>query len=487
MQLNRRRMSPYVLEGMVLFTFFLCLAPLLYLSRYDVPCADDYIYGTTAHLILVHGGSLSEALAAVLEHTIHVYYNWQGSYSAVFLMCLQPAVFSESLYCLTPWIMAISLLSGIFALCICIMGKIFGLPRHTGTILAGMIGILYLLLMPYPSETFYWYNGSVYYTFFHGIAMLAVVLAVRAALRGGVLRIAGLSLLVAFLAGGNLITGFSLCLLALSSIILLVLKKNTACVKHLLLPILILLICFCFNALAPGNAMRQIDTRHTPEAITAVFGSFWKGLYYAVYWCRLPVLGGMLVLGLLFWAVLPDCSFRFRFPGAVSLWSYCFFSAMFCPTMYAMGNEGPGRVQNIIFCTYLLILAFNLFYWLGWVYHRRGSGKHSSGPKLLTTLCALALCVVLLALSAMLRGAISLASAYTALSTDQAATYYQEAQDRLVILKDPSVRVARLKPYSDPPYLLFFDDLYEPDSWQNRDMAGYYEKDSVILVTEDTP
>ena len=168
----------------------------------------------------------------------------------------------------------------------------------------------------------------------------------------------------------------------------------------------------------------------------------------------------MFVLGLLFWAVLPECPFRFRFPGLISLWSYCLLSAMFCPTMYAMGWEGPGRVQNIIFCAYLLLLALNLFYWLGWLSQRLGSKEHTIGPKLLPTLCALTLCLVLLAISAALRGAISLASAYTALSDGQAATYYQ-------------------------PYLLFFDDLYEPDSWQNRDMANYYEKDCVILISED--
>ena len=190
----------------------------------------------------------------------------------------------------------------------------------------------------------------------------------------------------------------------------------------------------------------------------------------------------MLVLGLLFWSVLPDSPFRFRFPWLISLWSYCLFSAMFCPTMYAMGWEGPGRVQNIIFCAYLLLFAMNLFYWLGWLCQKRGVKEHTMGPKLLPTIGALALCMVLLAVSAVLRGAISLVSAYTALSDGQAETYYQEAQERLVILKDPSIRVAKLKPYSDPPYLLFFDDLYEPDSWQNRDMANYYEKECVILM-----
>ena len=487
MQPGVHRLPSHVLAGLILCVFILCLLPLLYLARYDVPCADDYIYGTPAHLTLVHGGDLGDAISAALKHTASVYRTWQGSYTAVFLMCLQPAVFSESFYWLTAWLMSASLFGGLFTLCLCLMNNVFGLPRHMGNALAGMVGILYLLLMPYPSETLYWYNGCIYYTFFHGFAMLAVALAISTAREGGIYRITGLSLLAAFLGGGNLVTGLTLCLLALSGVVLLLLQKNAAALRRLLIPILVLMICFCINVFAPGYDMRQMDVNHVPDAVSAVTGSFRKGFEYAVFWCRLPVLGGLLVLGLLFWAALPGCPFHFHFPGLVSLWSYCLFSAMFCPSMYAQGWEGPGRLQNIIFCSYQLLTALNLFYWMGWL-RQRGEAKETAvGPRLLPTLVALALCPVLLAASAMLRGGISLASAYTALSRGQAAVYYQEAQARLVILKDPSIRVAELKPYSDPPYLLFFDDLYDdPDAWQNRDMANYYEKEQVILVPQET-
>jgi hypothetical protein len=486
MQLTRRLPSR-VLAGLVFLAFVLCLAPLLYLSRYDVPCADDYIFGTSAHLALAHGGGLGDAITAALEHTAFIYQTWQGSYAAVFLMCLQPAVFSENLYFLTTWLMAAALFGGLFAFCLCLMSKVFGLPRHVGTSLAATIGILYLLLMPYPSETLYWYNGSVYYTFFHGIAMLSLALAISTAREGGVLQIAGLSLLAAFLAGGNLVTGFTLFLLALSGIMLLLIRKDYAGVRHLLIPSLVLLFCFCVNTFAPGYDMRQIDVNHVPDAVSAVIGSLYKGLYYSFLWCRLPVLGGMLVLGLLFWAVLPGCPFCFRFPGLISLWSYCLLSSMFCPSMYAQGWEGPGRLQDIIFCSYLLLLALNIFYWLGWIRQRRGRQETVAGPRLLPILGALALFPVLLGVSAGLRGGVSLASAYTALSHGQAATYYQEAQERLIILKDPTIREAELKAYSNPPYLLFFDDLYDdPDAWQNRDMASFYEKEKVILVPQES-
>ena len=489
MQIARCRLSSRMLATMALLAFTLCLLPLLYLSRYDVPCADDYIYGTSAHLALTHGGGLRDAITAALKHTAFIYHTWQGSYAAVFLMCFQPAVFSESLYFLTTWLMVLSLFGGLFMLCLCLMNKVFGLPHHIGIIMSSIVGLLYLLLMPFPVETLYWYNGAVYYTFFHGIAMMSLVLAINTARDGGFFRVFLLSLLTAFLAGGNLVTGLALCLISLSGIALLIKKEDYKQLKRLSVPSILLLLCFCMNVFAPGNSVRQASEMILePNAVAAVLKSFCFGLYYSAFWCRLPVIGGMLILGLVFWGVLPGCPFSFRLPGLVTFWSYCFFSSMFCPTVYVMGSAGPGRLQDIIFCSYLLLLAINVLYWLGWLRKHHGAGKSfGEGVRLLPLLGAVILNMVLLVASARLHGGISLASAYTALSRGQAATYYLEAQERLLILKDPLIRVAKLKPYSDPPYLLFFDDLYDdPNAWQNRDMANYYEKDQVILLPKNS-
>lgn len=89
-----------------------------------------------------------------------------------------------------------------------------------------------------------------------------------------------------------MITGLMLCLLALSGFILLIMGKNYSGMKRLLFPSIFLLICFCINILSPGNAIRQAAVPHTPNVINAIRGSFWKGLYYTFFWCRLPVLGG---------------------------------------------------------------------------------------------------------------------------------------------------------------------------------------------------
>lgn len=471
---------------LVLAVFFLCLAPLLYIGRYDVPGADDYYYGIAAHLAFVHGGSVSDIAAAVAAQVAESWHIWQGSWSAIALMCLQPAVFSESLYRLTPWLMFASLFGGLFTLCADLFSRVFGLPRRVGLITAGMLGILYLLLVPGPVESFFWFNGSVYYTFYHGLAMLAAALAIRTAQEGGSVRASGLSLLALFLGGGNLITGLSLVILALSVLPLLLLIRRPREARRLLLPVLMLLLGFALNVLAPGNAVRASNFEHSPAVIPAVLASFRAAGSYLLRWLRLPTLGVLLSLGLLFWAVLPGAAFSFRCPLAVTAWSVCFFTAMFCPTMYAMGTFNGQRQLAILFYAFLLLTALNLLYWLGWLRQRFTPGATARDPALLSTLGSLALCVVLLAVSAQLKGGVSLASAYTALTTGQAEVYYRIAQERLEILKDPAIRVAELEPYRDPPYLLFFDDLAEEaDDWRNLAVSDFYEKDRVVLRRGD--
>lgn len=480
--IRKKTISHRALLLLILAVFFLCLAPLLYLGRYDVPCNDDYTYGAPAHLVLKHGGTFAEAVAAAARHVVRTYRGWQGSYSAILLMCLQPTVFSENLYGLTPWLMFASLFSGLFVLCVCLLYRVFGLPRPLGGSLAGLLGLLYLLLVPNPVESFYWFNGAVYYTFFHGLAMLTIALAVRTAQEGGAPRTVGLCLLAAVLGGGNLMTGLTLCLLAVSGPLLLLLEKKTQAAKRLLLPALLMLAAFLINTLAPGNAFRQAGSDHIPAILPALGMSFRHASLFLFRWLRLPVLGVLLTLGFLFWAALPASPFSFRYPGLVSLYSFCLFAAMFCPTAYAQGTTPVHRMLDIIYCSYLLLLALNLLYWLGWLRQRRASRAAAAEPDLLKTLGCLALCALLLAVSGKLSGGISLVSAYTTLSTGQAQAYYQAAQERFVILNDPAVRVARLKPYSDPPYLLFFDDLTDdPYDWHNRDMAIFFEKDRVEL------
>jgi len=64
--------------------FILSLIPLLCISFYAHPWADDYTYGVNAHLVWEHTGSLLSTIQAAIKNTQGFYKAWQGTYASVF-------------------------------------------------------------------------------------------------------------------------------------------------------------------------------------------------------------------------------------------------------------------------------------------------------------------------------------------------------------------------------------------------------------------
>ena len=462
-----------------LLVLLLSLIPLLALGPFDVPSADDYTYGAAAHRAYTESGSVSAAVRAAAGQTAETYRTWQGSFSAVFLMALQPAVFGERLYALTPLLILTSLLLGSFCLCLAVFTDLFGLPRALSGCVGALCSLLCIQLLPSPVQGFYWYNGAVYYSFFHGLALASVALAIRLLRRGGAGRSLLLCLLALFLGGGNYVTALSLSIVAFAALALLLLMRDRAWLR--LLPALFcLLLSFSFSILAPGNAVRQADVAHTPQALGAILASFAAGARYLVRWFSLPVLGVLLLLPPLLWKPLRHSEFSFRLPGLFSIFSYCLFSAMFCPTFYALGDVGDSRLLNILYDAYVLLLILNMGYWLGWLVRR----LPDSAPGGRSLLLACLLCLGCLGVHLHFGGYSSL-MALGALRSGDAAAYRNCAVKRLEQLHDKRIADAVLDPYPVKPYVLFFDDFTEdPEDWRNQGGSAYYGKNSLIVRPE---
>lgn len=90
--------------------FILSLVPLLIIAFYNVMCADDYSYGFLAHKAYMESHSVLSCLKAAAQKVHSSYFGWQGTYSAIFLMALQPGIISEKLYFLTTYFVLFFLL-----------------------------------------------------------------------------------------------------------------------------------------------------------------------------------------------------------------------------------------------------------------------------------------------------------------------------------------------------------------------------------------
>lgn len=458
--------------------------PMLCIAPYDVPSADDFSFGTRAHHAFESTGSFFAAVKAAATEARICYSTWQGSFSAIFLMALQPAVFGEQYYALTAPIMLCALIGGTYLFCAVLFKRVFGVNGRVGVSIAALLCILYTQLPLSPVQGFFWYNGAVYYTFFFGLSLAALALGITLVQHGGAMRQFGLSLLLFFIGGGNYVTLLTLLIIGASTVAIMLIARDARC-KRLIAPLAALAVASLLSIAAPGNAVRQTNYATTPNVIEAVLMSFQSAAKYSADWLNLPQLGTLALMAALIWPTVARTGFKFRFPALATLWSWCVYSAMFCPPIYAMGDVGDYRLLNIIYFAYLLLLAVNLFYWLGWL------NNHISRKKNRVTRPRTFIASVLLG-GALMAGGVLLAvrtgqpltsvSALSSLRTGAAQEYHACAVQRYDILSDASVHDAVLPAFTAWPDVLYYDDItsYSYD-WKNIAVQAYYGKDSVVV------
>lgn len=476
---------------LVLAAVVLMLVPMLLVARYNVPCADDYHFGAPTHAAWQATHSLAAVVKAAGEKVAERYANWQGTYSAMFLMALQPAVFGNGFYALVPFLTLGMLAAGTCFFCLSLFAKLLGASRWQALVLALVWLGIDTQLLPSAVQGFYWYNGAIFYTFFFGVqlfyfGLVARCLAAQHAPRGrSAACVAGLCVLGLFLSGGNLVTAFGTLLILACVLCLLALCKNRRW-RVLVLPFLCLAAGFAINVCAPGNRVRQAAEGGTPLfAPLAV----WRAIQEAAvqFWKPRTVL---VVLALVFlapvlWNAAAAARIRFRWPLFFLVLTLGLYAAQFCPTWYALKQAGPARLLDIIFYSAFFWMAVNLFYFLGWL-QRRLWAENGAVPQARYSLGFVAAVAAALALGCfVLRDTLNFSSvqALNAVRTGQAQQYHAEFEARVEILEDTAQPDAVLQPYSVHPRVLYFDDA-TPDAanWRNEAMADYYGKHSVIVL-----
>lgn len=206
------------------------LWPLFTIAKYDYPSADDWSFGKYMYRAMQAGEGITGVFHAIYQTLAQNV--WEARFSILILSALQPAAFGEHFYRITPYLMIGSvILSQFLLLRECIAGQAkenrwlilpIGIP----------MAILQVLYCPYPEESFYWYNGSVNYTFVYSLSLVLLTLYLEIALRetGKAKRVVltVLASLLAILVGGNnFSTSVStMCLLICLQILFLICRKD---------------------------------------------------------------------------------------------------------------------------------------------------------------------------------------------------------------------------------------------------------------------
>ena len=474
---------------------------MLTVATYNVPCADDYSYGKATHLAWEQSHSFLNVLNKSVEQVNKTYFDWQGTYSAVFAFSLQPAVFGERWYPLTTFIMLSSLCGGIAYLFSGIFRQILNATWYqTGIVIIILLAICTQLL-PSPVQAFYWYNGSVFYTFFFGLSLVLyakILTYIRLSvstlsLSKKVLRLFSLSILSVIIAGSNYVTALTTAILYTCVLFFALIQKKYACVS-LIFPFCVFAMGFIVNILAPGNSVRQAYFQNRPSALSSIYLSFRAAVKYAQNWLTPSLVFLLIFLVPLLYKIAVKTNYSYPYPALILSGSFCLFASMFCPSIYAGGSTGPGRLLNIIYYAYAILLIFNLFYVLGWC--KRTAEKNGIFIKtekqegklerpVSSSAFLLVIFILFLSGSKLAESHYTSSNALRVLFRGEASAYYSTAKERVALLNDDSQQDVVLPSYSVKPWILYFDDITaDPANGKNIDMSSYYQKSSVVLDQE---
>jgi len=358
------------------------VVPMLLIAQYDLPLGDDIIYSAPVQQALAQEPTLQNTVNAAGGVVAEKYQSWQGTFSAIFLMALQPGAFGLSYYQITPYLMMASLIVSTLFLLYTLLCTLLQLPRRVWLIIGSILLIFSIQLCSSAREAFYWYNGAVYYTLYHAFLLVLITLIIRlfhttrtwSRITYAVLGV----LLCAVLSGGNyasiMIGGAALCFAVAYAIW----GK-----RHRLLPPLIaMLLIFgagvAVSILAPGNAVRQAEVLASGVAqsgpIRAIALAIAMGAGFALQWLDGAAIALILLTVLFIGPALRKTGWNFRYPLLVIAFAFLVFASQFAPSAYAASSPGPYRLRNVVYFMYLWMIHFDAAYLTGWAQRKFGAG-----------------------------------------------------------------------------------------------------------------
>lgn len=473
---------------MALAVLAVILVPLLRLCMYTVPWWDDYGYAFYVKQGHLDSCTLWDALRGAVHAAVDEWWRWEGTYSAIFLGTLVPLIWGEEFYGLGPAFLILLLTVSVFVVTGVFLRTVLKAQRWTSLVLQAGSTAMILMFIYSAQRGFYWYDGGAFYVAMSSFTMLYIAAMWKllgAESRRAVLAWKFICILLAFIVGGgNYVTTLQGLLLAGTMLVWVLWQKRTVLFR--VLPVMVMsLIGFGMNVLAPGNAVRgnhYVGWGMTP--VEAVLNSFVEAGRRFWELTGFRTFAVLILLAPFLWQVVKQTSFRFRYPLLVFLWSVCLYAATFTPALYALGSVVLARMLCTIKITLQLVLLLNECYLLGWFCQKlREKGKETWEGRMHWSFYPLLGAVMLLIFSqeSNQAGNYSAYGAYYYIKTGEANNFYQEYLVRLEQLRGEEPNVV-VEPYHWRPWFLCAGELSEnPDEDQNQTIARWYGKESVVV------
>lgn len=478
----------------VLSLLILSFIPLIVLGCYNKMCYDDYIFGLDVHTAWKNTGSVRETVIAAINQANERYMGWQGCWLVTFLTALYPANYNYNLAFIVP-IVSI----GLFAPAAFLVSKqmftkwLGGDGKESAFVTVVMIFLFYQV-MDSPFEGLYWYNGVTAYIFpqsfcfFAAAAITQLMCAEKG--RKTVIWCVVSSVCAALGACGNYITTLQMeILIVFFAVYVFITEKRK--LKAVLIPCLFGTLSFLLNVLAPGNMAREAAGGYTPYGpLMAIILSFYYSILFMIEWTPAIVLLVWIALTPCLWHIARNSEKSFKHPALVTFGAYSLLSAMFTPSLYAMGQAGLPRANNIIQIVYYLSILGVTTYLFGYVSHKKtdtvsliGKLFEKTGFGITAGIMAV---VLIIYCCTMDKNTYTSVSALRSVVKGEGRCFHEESMERYDLYQDETVRDVVVKPFSAKPALFHITDLSEDSgNWLNLSVAEYFGKDSVSVAANE--
>jgi len=501
--LMKPNVSNRALAWLCVAALLISLMPLYALSVYNHACYDDFGFSILTHDAWRSTGSVLETVKAAIRNTVGIRDTWEGTYATSFISALQPALFGEHLYWITTALLLTFFLFALWFFLKQVLVRTLHADGPTFWMAFCAVAFVMVQFVPEMSEAFFWFNGGVAYTLMWSVMLtrLGVLIGFENARRKGAKAAlyALLVILTVILGGAKYST---LLFAALADAVLVLrafVRKRRERVGELAL-FMLLLACFVFSMVAPGNAVRAKTLRGGMSAPMAVLQAFYFGLALMGNWFSLPLLVVWCMVAWQLSEALRGSPYRFNHPIWTTVLCVCLFCAQLAPTLYTGNYLGDGRALNTYFYTFVLMSCALALYWMGWG-QRRLDGR-AAFPAIGTAkkdgmrIGAFAAAVVLLVVGCVCYhpegslepGAQNMASgsALRSLLNGEAAAYDAAMDARDESMNDPEQTEPVMAPVEEIPEAFMGDALNSGSLDYVLHLYGeYYEKQRVTAAEEE--
>lgn len=488
----RLSVSEWIMAIGLLAALGVLMAPVYRLALYSVPYYDDFWYGQHVRNRIADGNTLINTLKGCWDCIVQQWTQEQGTYSSAFMMALVPVAWDSKKYFIGVWAIITALLVGTFSLGWSISKYVFKSNVPQRIIFGAGLSIFLSQLIYSAQQGIYWYDGAVHYTFMHGVLFVMIALLIKliyADKKKSIISTAIFVYLLSFIcAGANFISTLQGAVFIVCIMFLCIIWKKTTW-KRLIPAIALYLVGMGLNIFAPGNSYREAYYADVHMgALEAIGNSFVAAFQYlwemtdfitiVVIICFIPIA----------WNMVSNIKFEFKYPGLITLLSFCVYATGYTPGFYAMGYAGLARMFCAVKYTLEILIVLNELYWCGWIRKKislkRPAIEHLNHNVWFYCACLFAM-VICFVTSDNQAGHFLAYGSYYYVHTGEAENFYNEYYAWIDEIENGGSEIA-LDPLNWKPWFLCQKKQLseDPNAEQNKAMEFWYGKDKIYIKSE---